>query len=59
MELVAGCYEQVLLGFATRPGQVTGIGGNGGSKEALNGLGWKGAQRPFLPTPCHGQSHLP
>lgn len=25
MELVAGCYEQVLLGFATRLGQVTGV----------------------------------
>lgn len=33
MELVAGCYEQVLLGFATRPGQVTGEGGMGGGKE--------------------------
>lgn len=26
MELVAGCYEQVLFGFAARPAEVTGEG---------------------------------
>lgn len=28
MELVAGCYEQVLFGFAARPAEVTREGGN-------------------------------
>lgn len=44
MELVAGCYEQVLLGFATRPGQVTGAGGTGrwGKGRSTERSGWEG-----------------
>lgn len=44
MELVAGCYEQVLLGFATRPGQVTGAGEMGAGKKhrIAERSGWTG-----------------
>lgn len=61
MELVAGCYEQVLLGFATRPGQVTGERewGQGRSTESRNGLVGRGLRGHLFPASCHGQGHRP
>ncbi|KAL2307998.1 hypothetical protein Nmel_000992 [Mimus melanotis] len=52
MELVAGCYEQVLLGFATRPGQVMRVGGMGGGKKhrITERAGLEGTLEAIYPT---------